>query len=58
MSGLQVTTMELLASETTVPVPEVLIWCSDATIPVGAEYLIMQKVRLNYRYAFATGMLI
>ena len=32
-----------MRSHTTVPVPKVLAWCSNATNPVGVEYIIMEK---------------
>ncbi|KAI6028995.1 kinase-like domain-containing protein [Pisolithus marmoratus] len=40
----EVATLKYLASQTQIPVPQVYAWNSDATNPVGAEYMIMQKV--------------
>jgi hypothetical protein len=36
--------MRYLALHTRVPVPRVYSWNSDASDPVGVEYMIMQKV--------------
>ncbi|KAF8599083.1 hypothetical protein BDV93DRAFT_449974, partial [Ceratobasidium sp. AG-I] len=40
-----VATLKFIASSTNVPVPQVLAWNSDRTNTVGAEYIIMEKVR-------------
>ncbi|KLO10052.1 hypothetical protein SCHPADRAFT_907227 [Schizopora paradoxa] len=40
----EVATMKYIAEKTTVPVPKVLSWCSDASNPVGAEYMFISKV--------------
>lgn len=37
-------TLSLVRSHTTIPVPKVLAWDSDISNPVGAEYIIMDKV--------------
>ncbi len=36
--------MKFVSTYTSIPVPKVLSWNSDANNPVGAEYMIMQKV--------------
>jgi hypothetical protein len=38
--------MRYIAERTAVPVPKMYAWNSDASNPVGAEYMIMEKV--NY----------
>ncbi|KAF8962288.1 hypothetical protein BDZ97DRAFT_1599750, partial [Flammula alnicola] len=40
----EVATLKFLAAHTRIPVPTVYAWNSDASNPVGAEYMIMQKV--------------
>ncbi|KAI5992535.1 hypothetical protein EDD15DRAFT_2388290 [Pisolithus albus] len=40
----EVATLKYLASKTQIPVPQVYAWNSDASNPVGAEYIIMQKM--------------
>ncbi|KAI5992533.1 kinase-like domain-containing protein [Pisolithus albus] len=40
----EVATLKCLASQTHIPVPQVYAWNSDASNPVGAEYIIMQKM--------------
>ncbi|KAF9224654.1 hypothetical protein BS17DRAFT_703073 [Gyrodon lividus] len=40
----EVATLKYLAAQTQIPVPQVYAWNSDASNPVGAEYMIMQKV--------------
>ncbi|KAF8067847.1 hypothetical protein FPV67DRAFT_1780866 [Lyophyllum atratum] len=40
----EVATYKYLAAHTKIPVPDIYAWNSDASNPVGAEYLIMQKV--------------
>jgi len=40
----EVATLKFLAANTHIPVPKVYAWNSDASNPVGAEYMIMQKV--------------
>ncbi|KAF8551387.1 hypothetical protein OG21DRAFT_1524492 [Imleria badia] len=39
-----VATLKYLAAQTQIPVPQVYTWNSDASNPVGAEYMIMQKM--------------
>ncbi|KIJ33770.1 hypothetical protein M422DRAFT_264228 [Sphaerobolus stellatus SS14] len=40
----EVSTYKYLAAHTKIPVPQIYAWNSDASNPVGAEYMIMQKV--------------
>ncbi|KAL4780668.1 phosphotransferase family protein [Aspergillus varians] len=40
----EVATLEFLRSNTSIRVPEVFSWSSDPTNPVGAEYIIMEKI--------------
>lgn len=40
----QVATLKYLAAHTNIPVPKIFAWDSDAANPVGAEYMIMEKV--------------
>ncbi|EQL01923.1 kinase-like protein [Ophiocordyceps sinensis CO18] len=40
----EVATLRYIASHTSVPVPSVSVWNADASNPVGAEYMIMQKI--------------
>ncbi|KAL2824568.1 kinase-like domain-containing protein, partial [Aspergillus pseudoustus] len=40
----EVATMRFLESKTSIPVPHVFAWSSDAANPVGAEYIIMEKM--------------
>ncbi|KAI6102360.1 kinase-like domain-containing protein [Pisolithus croceorrhizus] len=40
----EVATLKYLAAQTQIPVPQVYAWNSDASNPVGAEYIIMQKM--------------
>lgn len=40
----EVATLKYLASQTRIPIPQVYAWNSDASNPVGAEYMIIQKV--------------
>ncbi|KAF8127591.1 phosphotransferase enzyme family-domain-containing protein [Boletus edulis] len=40
----EVATLRFLATHTEIPVPQVFAWNSDPFNPVGAEYMIMQKV--------------
>ncbi|GKZ34583.1 hypothetical protein AbraIFM66950_004897 [Aspergillus brasiliensis] len=40
----EVATLKFLRSHLSIPVPEVYAWCSDTTNPVGAEYILMEKV--------------
>jgi hypothetical protein len=35
----------LVKNHTSLPVPEIFAWSSDASNPVGAEYIIMEKAR-------------
>ena len=46
--GSKVATLKFLAKNTDVPVPEVYAWDSDASNPLGAEYMLMQKVSPIY----------
>ncbi|KDN37881.1 hypothetical protein RSAG8_09855, partial [Rhizoctonia solani AG-8 WAC10335] len=39
-----IATLRYIAAHTTIPVPQVYQWNADACNPVGAEYMIMQKV--------------
>jgi hypothetical protein len=41
----QVATLKFIAAHTSVPVPKVYDWNADQTNPVGAEYMIIEKVR-------------
>jgi hypothetical protein len=34
-----------VGSRTSIPVPKVIAWSSDASNPVGSEYLLMEKAR-------------
>jgi hypothetical protein len=36
--------MQYIAKHTSVPLPAIYAWNSDASNPVGAKYMIMQKV--------------
>ncbi|KAK6000893.1 hypothetical protein QM012_002976 [Aureobasidium pullulans] len=40
----EVATMDFVKNVIKTPVPKVLAWCSNAQNPVGAEYIIMEKV--------------
>ncbi|KAF9105807.1 Phosphotransferase enzyme [Mortierella sp. AM989] len=40
----EVATMEFLAAETSIRVPKVYAWDSNPSNPVGAEYIIMEKI--------------
>jgi aminoglycoside phosphotransferase (APT) family kinase protein len=40
----EVATLRFLAAHTHIPVPTVYAWNSDPSNPVGAEYMIMQKI--------------
>ncbi|KAH7345910.1 hypothetical protein BKA66DRAFT_517139 [Pyrenochaeta sp. MPI-SDFR-AT-0127] len=39
----EVAVLKFISTYTQVPVPEVLAWSSDASNPVGAEYIVMEK---------------
>ncbi|KAG2415131.1 hypothetical protein HFD88_006322 [Aspergillus terreus] len=39
----EVGTLEYIKNYTTIPVPRVFSWSSDASNPVGAEYIVMEK---------------
>ncbi|KAI2792725.1 hypothetical protein POX_b02767 [Penicillium oxalicum] len=41
----EVATLKFLRSRTSIRVPEMFAWSSNATNPVGAEFSIMEKVR-------------
>jgi Ser/Thr protein kinase RdoA (MazF antagonist) len=41
----EVATLKYIAKHTSLPVPKVYTWNTNATNPVGAEYMIMEKVR-------------
>ncbi|QRW12940.1 phosphotransferase enzyme family protein [Ceratobasidium sp. AG-Ba] len=41
----EIATLKYIAAFTTVPVPQVFTWNVDATNPVGAECMIMEKIR-------------
>jgi hypothetical protein len=41
---IQIATMQYIAKYISVPLPAIYTWNSDASNPVGAEYMIMQKV--------------
>lgn len=36
--------LDLVRTHTTIPVPKVLAWSADSTNPVGAEYIVMERV--------------
>ncbi|QKX56805.1 uncharacterized protein TRUGW13939_03912 [Talaromyces rugulosus] len=40
----EVAVLRFIRNHTTIPVPKVLAWSSDASNPIGAEYIIMEKV--------------
>ncbi|KAI6100803.1 hypothetical protein EDD16DRAFT_1495601 [Pisolithus croceorrhizus] len=40
----EVVTLKYLAAQTQITVPQVYAWNSDASNPIGAEYIIMQKM--------------
>ncbi|KAL3456015.1 phosphotransferase family protein [Aspergillus heterothallicus] len=44
MTESEVATMKFLGSRTSIRVPGVYTWSSDAANPVGAEYIIMEKI--------------
>lgn len=44
MTASEVATMEFLRQHADIPVPRVYTWSSDKANPVGAEYIIMEKV--------------
>ncbi|KAK4965249.1 hypothetical protein LTR66_012158 [Elasticomyces elasticus] len=39
----EVAVMQYVQTQTTVPVPKILAWSSDASNPVGTEYILMEK---------------
>ncbi|OJJ48405.1 hypothetical protein ASPZODRAFT_150639 [Penicilliopsis zonata CBS 506.65] len=41
----EVATLKFLRSRTSIRVPEIFAWSSDAANPVGAEFIIMEKIR-------------
>ncbi|KAF8602749.1 hypothetical protein BDV93DRAFT_581424 [Ceratobasidium sp. AG-I] len=41
----EIATLRFVSSQTTIPVPRVYSWNSDSANPVGAEYMIMEKIR-------------
>ena len=42
---IQIATFTYIAMNTPIPVPAIYAWDTDAANPVGAEWMIMQKVR-------------
>ncbi|KAJ6112899.1 hypothetical protein N7512_008223 [Penicillium capsulatum] len=40
----EVAVLNFVKTHTTIPVPKVLAWSSDSTNPVGAEYIVMERV--------------
>ncbi|KAG0260017.1 Phosphotransferase enzyme [Mortierella polycephala] len=40
----EVATMQLVRERTSIRVPEVYAWSADATNPIGAEYILMEKI--------------
>lgn len=44
LTASEVATMEFLRQHVNIPVPRVYTWSSDKSNPVGAEYIIMEKV--------------
>jgi hypothetical protein len=40
----QISTIRYIGAHTSVPVPSIMAWDVDAANPVGAEYMIMEKV--------------
>ncbi|KAG8739860.1 hypothetical protein FRC10_005055 [Ceratobasidium sp. 414] len=40
----QIATLKYIAAHTPIPVPQVYMWDADASNPVGAEYMVMQKI--------------
>jgi hypothetical protein len=40
----QVATLQYIATHTSVPVPQVYAWDDDGSGPVGAEYMLLEKV--------------
>ena len=52
---IQVATMRYIAKRTSVPVPKIYAWNSDASNAVGAEYMVMEKVS---SHLFATAVVL
>lgn len=42
---MKIATLAYIAAHTSVPVPAVYAWNTDVSNPVGAEWMIVQKVR-------------
>jgi hypothetical protein len=47
--------MRYIAERTSVPVPKIYAWNSDASNAVGAEYMVMEKVS---SHLFATAVVL
>ena len=48
-SWIQVATIRYISEHTSVPVPKIYAWNSDASNVVGAEYMIMEKVSFVFK---------